>query len=544
MARKVVVIDDCSTFLDGVKKAFENEGYEIMTATSPREGIALVESAPPDCLLMDFLMPEIDGAEVCRKIKASKNGDFIPVIMLASKDKEKEIVSGLQAGADDYVHKTSDMKVLLARVEAAIRIKVLYDELKKNRAELQVANKQLQKLDGLKSDSVSMVIHELRTPLVAIKDSLSLLVEGLAGPVNEKQLKFIRISLKNTEGLEALINDLLDISKIEAGKMQIIRKKRDIGETINDSISSLRNLAGRKRITILDAVPEGLPPVYGDEGRLGQVLVNLIGNAIKFTPDGGNIEVTARLTSPDSQSRGPGTRGEVAGGEKSAIRNPQSAMHIEVSVSDTGIGIAPGDIDKVFEKFEQSGYATNPGDKGTGLGLPICKKIIELHEGRIWVTSEPDQGSTFYFTVPIYSEKLHFQWYFQEALRKAGEGGFPLALVLVNIENLTRVRDLFGERTSEQVTARVTKAIQSRIRQKEDSVLPYDSGGLIAVLAEADQSGIRAITANLRDSLCSSKFDVPMVFRIGGAVYPDDGKNCQELFKVAESRFQRFQHPG
>jgi PAS domain S-box-containing protein len=228
-------------------------------------------------------------------------------------------------------------------------------------------------LDRMKSNFVANVSHELRTPIVAIEKSISLILGKSAGEVSETQEQFLSIAERNLKRLSVLINDLLDLSKLEAGKLALKRQPTSIEKVINESTETLNNWARTKSIKIEKNIKEGLPEVNVDPDRIIQVLNNLIGNAIKFTPNNGNITV-------EVNSR----KGE-----------------IEVGVQDTGIGIAKENLAKVFDKFYQTGERVSTDISGTGIGLSIAKEIVELHGGRIWAESEKGAGAKFIFTIPI-----------------------------------------------------------------------------------------------------------------------------------------------
>lgn len=228
-------------------------------------------------------------------------------------------------------------------------------------------------LEQMKSDFLSGVSHELRTPIVAMGKSLDVMFDSSAGPLTPNQKQFLDIAKRNMKRLDFLINDLLDLSKLEAKKMQVKFEPSSIGKAIEETCQTLDTWAKTKEITLERNVSAGLPNIMFDKQRIIQVLNNLIGNAIKFTPHNGKITVETKQL-----------------GEKG----------VEVSVSDTGIGIAKEDIPKLFNKFQQIGEK-NPADvSGTGLGLAIAKEIVKLHNGDIWVESEKDKGSKFIFTIP------------------------------------------------------------------------------------------------------------------------------------------------
>ncbi|HTZ11675.1 MAG TPA: ATP-binding protein [Candidatus Margulisiibacteriota bacterium] len=230
-------------------------------------------------------------------------------------------------------------------------------------------------LDQMKTNFVASVSHELRTPLVAIDKSLSLILDGAAGAVSETQEKFLTIAERNLKRLNILVNDLLDLSKLEAGKVELKVKASSVPELINDSVETLNTWAQTKSVTINTKTDEGLPQLNVDPDRINQVLNNLIGNAIKFTPQGGNIAVEAKLSSDGNA--------------------------VEISVEDNGIGISPEDLPKVFDKFYQSGERVSTDINGTGIGLAIAKEIVTLHGGKIWAESEKDKGAKFTFTLPV-----------------------------------------------------------------------------------------------------------------------------------------------
>jgi PAS domain S-box-containing protein len=228
-------------------------------------------------------------------------------------------------------------------------------------------------LDRLKSNFVSSVTHELRTPLVAMEKSISLLLtENIP---ESQQREFLSIAQRNLKRLTSLINDLLDLSKLEAGKMEIKRQLCSIESVIDEAISGLKTWAETKSIQINKVIEENLPDVNIDPNRIIQVLTNLIGNAIKFTPPSGKITVEAKFIRTNNE--------------------------LEVAVQDTGIGIAKEDLPHIFDKFFQVGERALTDISGTGIGLSIAKEIIQLHKGRIWAESEKGKGARFIFRLPL-----------------------------------------------------------------------------------------------------------------------------------------------
>jgi signal transduction histidine kinase len=231
-------------------------------------------------------------------------------------------------------------------------------------------SRQLEAASQHKSEFLANMSHELRTPLNAIIGFSEVLAQGMFGEINEKQTEYLHDILESGRHLLSLINDILDLSKIEAGRMELEVSEFDLPQAIQNALTLVRERALRRGIALHHAIDERVAEIRADERKVKQVLLNLLSNAIKFTPEGGRIEVRAV---------------------------PADGL-VEVSVTDTGIGIAPEDLEAVFEEFRQVGAADKKAE-GTGLGLALARKFIELHGGRIWVTSEVGVGSTFTFTL-------------------------------------------------------------------------------------------------------------------------------------------------
>ncbi|MDO8473265.1 MAG: GAF domain-containing sensor histidine kinase [Dehalococcoidia bacterium] len=241
--------------------------------------------------------------------------------------------------------------------------------------ELQNANERLRELDELKSVFVSTVSHELRTPMTSIKGYVDNILDGLTGLLTEKQSYYLTRVKYNVERLTRMINDLLDLSRIEAGKVELHLGSVCLRDLANDVVEGVQHMAREKGVALHVRHPDTLPPVRGERDKLHQILTNLLQNAVKFTPKGGRVEV------------------------ESLVRDDG---FVQISVSDTGCGIPPHELDLVFDRFYR-GEAVPTEDRGSGLGLPIAKSLVDLHGGRIWAESTIGQGSRLFFTVPIES---------------------------------------------------------------------------------------------------------------------------------------------
>jgi len=269
--------------------------------------------------------------------------------------------------------KERDLAIAKAYQELEQLAQSLEQRVQQRTQELQEANRRLQEMDKLKSDFVSTVSHELRTPMTSIKGYVDNILDGLTGALTERQSYYLNRVKSNVERLTRMINELLDLSRIEAGKIELHLANVRMRELISDVVEGFQAMAQGKGIALQTRQPDDLPAVRGDHDKLHQVLTNLVQNAIKFTPTGGEVWV-------ESQVRGDG--------------------FLMIAVIDTGFGIPSHELEKVFERFYR-GTSGAPDDPRWGLGLTIARSLVRLHGGQIWVESAPGQGSRFYFTVPI-----------------------------------------------------------------------------------------------------------------------------------------------
>lgn len=249
----------------------------------------------------------------------------------------------------------------------AVQRAQLYEKTRRQATELEQANK-------LQADFTAMIAHDLRSPLMNITGIAEVMIGGMFGSVSEEQKKWLSRLQANGQSLIDLVSDFLDVSKLESGYIEVKRERVDLTNLIQKTIENFRVLAHEKRISISDAVDLSLPTMHVDPRRMDQVLSNLISNAIKFGGDGGETEVGAALA---------------------------DATEVKVWVRDNGVGIPADEIGQLFQKYRQGGNAKCSSQKGTGLGLVICKMIVEAHGGKIWVESEPGHGSTFFFSLPV-----------------------------------------------------------------------------------------------------------------------------------------------
>ncbi len=290
--------------------------------------------------------------------------------------------------------------------------------LEKAKKVLEEKNVELTKLDRLKSEFISIVSHELRTPLTSMREGASQLLDGILGEVPPEQREVLAIVLEEIDRLARIINDVLDISRIEAGKVILRRSRLDVSELAGKTVSRFRQAAEEKQVAIDARIPPGLPQVFADPDKLEQVLFNLIGNALKFTPRAGKITIAAEA------------------------RNGW----LEIVVADNGIGISPSDLTRIFEKFTQFAREEGGGAKGTGLGLAITKQLVGMHGGTIRAESELNRGTRIVFTLPDCSSEESLRGYLDSLLVAAGNNLSRPALFGVALENRAELSRAMGER--------------------------------------------------------------------------------------------------
>ena len=307
--------------------------------------------------------------------------------------------------------------------------------------ELKATNRKLQKLERLKSEFISIVSHELRTPLTAIKNAMDIILSGKAGDMTENIEKFCSMGKRNAIRLSGIVNDLLDISKIEAGKMDFKFELTNIEPVIESVKNNLSEVAKEKELTISYSPIGDSVEVYADSNRIEQVLTNLVSNAIKFTPDAGQIEITSKVVNARELQYDQSFEED--------IKNLQG-NYLQVCVEDHGIGIERKDLNHVFDKFAQIENSLSRQVGGSGLGLPIARQLMESHNGAIWCDSEINKGSRFYFVIPIANDKSNFNMIKKQLVQRARSSGTTVAIIKIKstnevIENLMREENLLNK---------------------------------------------------------------------------------------------------
>ena len=367
------MVDDIETNRDVLSRQLERQGYSITTAENGREALEMLRSAPFDLVLLDIMMPEIDGYEVLQRLKADEGLRHIPVIMISALSEMDSVVRCIEMGAEDYLPKPFNPTLLKARIGVCLEQKRAHEREAQLFQQLQENYRRLQELEKVRDDLMHMIIHDLRAPLSSV--ILGMQACGEEGDLNDGQREMLGIAVGGARTLAAMINDLLDISKMEDGSMKLQAKEISAPELVDAALKQVAQLVNQKNLKLAIELEPGLPRLVADESMLLRILINLLSNAIKFTPAEGRVTIVVR-----TDSAGPSIR---------------------FSVSDTGEGIPAEAFGRIFEKFGQVESGQGGRKVGTGLGLAFCKLAVETHGGQIKVESTSGQGSTFAFTIPL-----------------------------------------------------------------------------------------------------------------------------------------------
>jgi two-component system sensor histidine kinase/response regulator len=439
---RILAVDDSPTFLMFLVESFKTEGITLDTAESGEIALKLIETTDYDCILLDLVMPVMDGIAVCKAISKIKSQERRPlfVMMLTAHENKTEMMRALEAGADDFVGKSNDISIIKARLSALLRRRYIQmdnqriwrklkeNELKAERArieneaaqakallteqlqktvtqlekeikereriseELQQAKEDAEKASRTKSEFLSNMSHELRSPLNSMLILSQLLMENSTGNLTDEQVESAKIVNASGRDLLTMINDLLDLSKVEAAKMELQPQRFNLKTFIEEIKTKFQVQADQKNINFITEIDEDLPAdITSDPQRLSQIIRNLLSNAFKFT-DTGEVKLGVTRPLPDTDLN------------QSNLRHDQSLLFY---VSDTGIGIPESKMILIFQSFTQADGSTSRKYGGTGLGLTLSKEFSRFLGGEIQVESKEGKGSKFHVFLPIHLQTAH-----------------------------------------------------------------------------------------------------------------------------------------
>ena len=371
----ILIIDDTPANLAVLVNFLTDSGFNVFVAEDGESGMEQVDFANPDIVLLDIMMPGIDGMETCRRLKNQEKTKDIPVIFMTALSDIEDIVKGFTVGAVDYVTKPIMQEEVLARIKTHLAMRRLQRDLIAKNAELHVKNEQLHSLNQTKNEFLGIAAHDLRNPLGSLIGYLDLMLHEIRADKYsmDRVTEDLQVMLKVSDRMKNLVNKLLDISAIESGKLELDLKLEDLSQITAESEELFKRKAVQKKINLSVRLVNTLPQVYVDRSRITEVFDNLISNAIKFNKADGSIE----------------------------IYSERKDSEVITHVRDTGLGLDENDLKDVFKTFTKLSAKPTAGESSTGLGLAIVKKIVELHGGRVWVESRKDIGSTFSFSLPV-----------------------------------------------------------------------------------------------------------------------------------------------
>jgi two-component system, sensor histidine kinase and response regulator len=356
---RILVVDDTPDNCLLIQAILQDEGYQVELSDSGKDALAKIEQLPPDLVLLDVMMPGMDGYEVTRRIRENTKLPFMPILLTTAYD-QPSVAQGLDLGADDFIRKPVHFDELLARVRALLRLKHSVDERD------QIARQ--------REDFVSRLTHDLRTPLVAADRMLNLLLQGAMGELSEDVQEVMATMIRSNSNLLTMVNMLLEVYRYEAGRKTLTFSPVNLAEMTEEVVKELSPLAIDKHLALnLEYDQAAAFTIKGDRIELHRVLTNLIGNAIKFTDEGA---VTVRL---------------------SLVNRDAKQSSIKLEIQDTGPGIPLEDRATLFESFITGKHKRS----GSGLGLHLARRIVEAHNGTISVESEVGKGSCFTVLLPI-----------------------------------------------------------------------------------------------------------------------------------------------
>lgn len=357
--------------------------------------------------------------------------------------------------------------------------------------------------EQLKDEFISTVSHELRTPLTIVREGVSQIRDELLGPVPDNQKAFLDMVLQNSDRLGRIIEELLDVSKLEAGKVRLHRKLCDIAALAREVAGNFQTIVKQKNLELLTDFSHEKIEIYIDSGKIIQVLTNLISNALKFT-DRGHIKIHLHA---------------------------REGL-VECKISDTGKGISQEDLPKVFQKFRQFERDVGPGDRGTGLGLSICKKLIELHHGVVKIESVPTKGTTVSFVLPQYTHRDLFKDAISQAMSRCVEEGSPLSIIIFDILDYEILEKRLGVKPMERIIVKMEQVINAALRRVADVAIK-DTKAIMVLLPDTRKENAYLVMGRLsqilEDFLIREQKTPKVAIHSSVVCFPEESKTLEQI---------------
>jgi two-component system, sensor histidine kinase and response regulator len=365
---KILIVDDDRLNLRILSGILRREGYILADASSGERAIELYATFLPDLVLLDVMMPGIDGFETCRRLRKSYAEHCAPIIFITAKSDSEDVVAGLAAGGVDYLPKPFNAREVLARIRSHLQNQLLVEQQQK-------LVEQLSRADAAKNRFLGMAAHDLRNPLASIRGLAEFLRDGAVGALNPDQLDLVQTIHSASQGMLEMVNELLDVATIESGELKLNVSVHNLVDVVAKSVALTNIEAAKKKTIVVLEKPQAAALLPIDPAKMKQVIDNLLSNAVKYSPPGSRVTT---IVDPDpAQGR------------------------CSVAVRDQGPGIPENERDRLFKDFGRLSVQPTAGEKSTGLGLAICRKIVEAHHGTIEAQNLPHGGCEFRVTLPF-----------------------------------------------------------------------------------------------------------------------------------------------
>ncbi len=364
--RKILMVDDDRLNLRILRGILQNEGYILAEADSAESALAKYEEFQPDLVLFDVILPGMNGFDACRELHRRHGDQAAPIMFITAKQESEDVVEGFSAGGVDYVMKPFRQKEVVARIRTHLQIRRLMDQQ-------HLLVDQLSRANAAKNKFLGMAAHDLRNPLASIRGLAEFLCDGSVGPLTPDQLELITMIQQASQGMVTLVNDLLDVATIESGELKLDPQPHSLAELIDKSIALNGLESARKRTQIVFTERAPAPPIALDAAKVRQIIDNLLSNAVKYSPPGSVVRVALDVKTDGTQI---------------------------IRVRDQGPGIPDNERDRLFKDFSRLSARPTGGEKSTGLGLAICRKIVEAHHGTIAAENHPAGGCEFQVFLP------------------------------------------------------------------------------------------------------------------------------------------------
>jgi signal transduction histidine kinase len=493
-ALQVLLVEDNAGDARLLREMFSKErpdSFQLTHLLRMSEAVNHLTKSHVDIVLLDMGLPDGHGLDTVRRAHAAAPG--VPLIVLTGLDDEALADQAMKEGAQDYLIK--------GQIENRALPRALRHAIERHRMQTETDLIRTQQLQ-FKDEFLSHVSHELRSPLTAIYQFVTILLDKLVGELNFEQCDYLEIALKNVKQLQSMIDDLLEVTRAQAGKLTIDLECTSVSDAVAYTLGTLQGAAIAKEITLTSDIAERIPSVCADSMRIRQILIILVDNAVRFTPVGGTINIQARVVDDDPN-------------------------FVVLKISDTGNGISPDMTERIFERLFQASDPALAGRKGLGLGLYICKELVSRQGGQIWATSEPGRGSIFSVTLPVFS----LVNLIAPALGIERHSGFPITLVITEIASRT---GWFSHEIRAEQSYRIRDVLQKCLHSDLDVLLPKmgftGAAELFFIVAITDEIGGEALTKRIREQLARREHiqQAGLTFAISYRLLVDTARNENE----------------